>query len=187
MAAILEIPEVRQRISRLSVAEYHQLGEYNQNGRRTELIRGLVIEKTSKSPLHRTLGSVLYELIAAQVPEGYSVWKEEPLTLTDSEPEPDVSVIRGGRKDFTTAHPSTAELVVEVAVSSATLDRENAFLYAEAGVKDYWIVLGSKRQVEVYRNPQNGRYEESQIVGADATLQCISLPSVRVRLSDLFA
>ncbi len=67
------------------------------------------------------------------------------------------------------------------------MDRENAFLYAEAGVKEYWIVLGSKRQVEVYRNPQNGRYEESQIVGADATVQCIGLPSVRVRLSELFA
>src|SRR5258707_13251819 len=95
MAAILEIPEVRQRISRLSVAEYHQLGEYNQNGRRTELIRGLVIEKISKSPLHSILGSRLYKMVAAQLPEGYLVWKEEPLTLSDSEPEPDISVIRG--------------------------------------------------------------------------------------------
>src|SRR5437867_201552 len=137
MSAILEIPEVRQRISRLSVEEYHRLDEYNENGRRTELIRGIVIEKMSKSPLHRTIASLLYKLLSAQVPNGYSVWKEEPLTLSDSEPEPDISVTRGTEGDFTTAHPTTAELAVEVAVSSATLDRENATLYAEAAVKEY--------------------------------------------------
>jgi hypothetical protein len=49
--AILEIPEVRQRVSPLSVAEYHRLAEFNDNGRRTELIRGIVIEKSSKALL----------------------------------------------------------------------------------------------------------------------------------------
>ena len=43
MSAILEIPEVRQRVSRLSVEEYNRLDEFNNNGRRTELIRGIVI------------------------------------------------------------------------------------------------------------------------------------------------
>jgi hypothetical protein len=47
MAAILDIPEVRARLSRLSVDEFHRLDEFNENGRRTELIRGLVIEKIS--------------------------------------------------------------------------------------------------------------------------------------------
>src|SRR5437660_5527366 len=153
MPAILEIPEVRERLSRLSVGEYHRLDEYNENGRRTELIRGLVMEKMSKSPLHRIIASLLYDLLVAQLPPGYSVWKEEPLTLSDSEPEPDISITRGSERDFTTAHPHTAELAVEVALSSATLDRENASLYAEAGMKEYWIVLGQERRVEVYRRP----------------------------------
>ncbi len=111
MTAILEIPEVRRRVSRLSVAEYHRLDEFNKNGRRTELIRGIVVEKMSKSPLHRTIASLLYKLLLAQLPEGYSVWKEEPLTLSDSEPEPDISVTRGKETDFVAAHPVTAELV----------------------------------------------------------------------------
>src|SRR5262245_61175836 len=165
MAAILEIPEVRQRISHLSVEEYHRLDEFNEHGRRTELIRGIVIEKMSKSPLHRTICSLLYKLLSAQVPKGYSVWKEEPLTLADSEPEPDISVTRGTESEFTTAHPTTAELVIEVAVSSATLDRENASLYAEGGVNEYWIVLGNERRVEVYRRPENGRYQEMRVAG----------------------
>ena len=45
MSAILKMPEVRHRISRLSVEEYHRLHEFNENGRRTELIRGIVLER----------------------------------------------------------------------------------------------------------------------------------------------
>src|SRR5712671_3699715 len=159
MAAMLEIPEVRERLSRLSVEEYHRLDEFNEHGRRTELIRGLVIEKMSKSPLHRTVTSLLYKLIQARLPQGYSAWKEEPLTLADSEPEPDISVTRGSEADFASAHPSTAELVIEVAIASPALDRETASLYAEANVKEYWIVLGLERTVEVYRRTENGRYQ----------------------------
>jgi Uma2 family endonuclease len=186
VAAILDIPEVRQRVSRLSVEEYHRLDEFNENGRRTELIRGIVIEKMPKSPLHRTIGSLLYKLLSAKLTRGYTVWKEEPLTLGDSEPEPDISVTRGQESDFASAHPATAELAVEIAVSSPALDRENASLYAEAGVKEYWIVLGKERKVEVYRQPKQGSYQNKLLVGENEFLDCSSLPGLRIKVSDLF-
>ena len=186
MAAILEIPEVRRRVSPLTVEEYHRLDEFNENGRRTELIRGFVIEKMPKSPLHCTISALLYDLLTAQVPSGYVVWKERPLTLADSEPEPDICVTLGQKTDFATAHPSTAELVIEVAVSSIELDCENASLYAEAGVKEYWIVLVLERQIEVYRRLENKRYQEKRLVAANDLLMCSILPSVSIRIADLF-
>ena len=93
---------------------------------------------------------------------------------------------RGTERDFSSAHPTTAELVVEVAASSALLDRENASLYAEAGVSEYWIVLGQEHQVEVYRRPVNGHYLEQRFVALDGVLDCATLPKVRVKVSDLF-
>lgn len=183
---ILDLPEVRERVSPLSVEEYHRLGEFNEHGRRTELIRGIVIEKVSKSPLHSTIVSLLYRLFLARLPAGFTVRQEQPLTFMDSEPEPDLSVTRGGERDFLKAHPTTAELVVEIAASSATLDRETASLYAEADVKEYWIVLGRERQVEVYRRPRNGCYQEKRLFGLSDTLECSSVPGLRIQPAEFF-
>jgi Uma2 family endonuclease len=187
MLAILEIPEVRHRVSPLSVKEYHRLEEFNENGRRTELIRGVVIEKMSKSPLHCAISKLLYDSIAAKLGPGFVVRREDPISLADSEPEPDLSVVRGTEADFRVAHPTSAELVVEVAVASAALDRANASLYAEAGIKEYWIVLGPERRVEVYRRPEAGKYQETCILGTSEVLECSCIPALRLSLADVFA
>ena len=187
MVAILEMPEVRRRVSRLSVEEYHRLNEFNENGRRTELLHGVVIEKKSKSPLHATVAKRLYDRIIRLVGASLVVRREDPLTLADSEPEPDIAVVTGSEADFFKAHPATAELVIEVAVSSPALDRENASLYAEAGVKEYWIVLGAERRVEVHRRPARGSYREKRVFGPEDTIASTSVPSVVIPVGGLLA
>jgi Uma2 family endonuclease len=187
IADILEIPDVRRRVSPLSVEEYHRLGEFNENGRRTELIRGILIEKMSKSPLHSIVTSRLYRRLLRLLPSGFCVWKEEPLTFVDSEPEPDISITRGREDDYASSHPTSAELVVEVAVSSPELDRANAALYAEAGIKEYWIILAIERRVEVYRQPVQGRYQECFTSGPDDAIECLALPGVHIHVSELFS
>ena len=188
MATILDLPEVRERISRLSVEDYHRLGEYNENGRRTELIRGILIEKMSKSPLHSAVAKALYDLLSERLKgQELVVRREDPLTLVDSEPEPDVSVVKGSKSDFFREHPKTAELVIEVAVSSAALDRANASLYAEAGVKEYWIVLANTREVELYRDPQGAEYRQRVLIPAGEMIECRTLPGVVIRPSDIFS
>ncbi len=183
---MLDLPEVRARVSPVEVAQYHQFPEFNANGRRTELIRGIVIEKMSKSPLHSGIATVIYDLLRPQVPPGFWLRKEEPLTLADSEPEPDLTLVRGHRADFAAHHPATAALVIEIAVTSAAEDRSLASLYGEAGVEEYWIVLPVERRIEVYRRPENGAYLESSVVEGEAVLACGSVAGVRVALPELF-
>lgn len=187
MTALLDVPEIRELVSPLSVAEYHQLGEFNENGRRTELIRGIVIEKMSKSPLHYFMVNRVREIMAGQVTPAFTVRTQDPITTHDSEPEPDVLVVKGSARDFRNAHPGTGELVVEVAVSSLVLDRAKAAIYAEAGVKEYWIVCLEEKLVEVYRQPGAAGYAERMIVAAPAVLECAALAGVRVDLAEFFA
>ena len=161
-----------------------ELGVY---GKRAELIRGIVFEKPAMPPVHTKLSKRLYDQILRLRLPGCVVFHAAPLTFRDSEPIRDLMVVLGANSDFDQRHPSTAELVIEVAVSSASLDRENAVLYAEAGVKEYWIVLGGRQQVEVYRELENGEYRERRTYAGQDELVCTSLPAIRVSLPALFA
>jgi Uma2 family endonuclease len=187
MNAILEVPSIRDRVSRLTVEEYHRLPEFNANGRRTELIRGIVVEKMPKSPLHGTMASLLFQLLLPKIPAGFCARQEQPLTLSDSEPEPDVSVLEGKLGDYLHAHPTTARLAVEVSVTTYDEDQQKAFVYAEANVAEYWIVLPKSRSVEVHRRPERGRYCEMRVHHVDDELACASVPGLRVQLAELFA
>ena len=76
---------------------------------------------------------------------------------------------------------------MEVAVTTYAEDQQKAFIYAEAGVAEYWIVLPKARAVEVHRDPQGGRYCEMRVYHAGEELACGSVPGVRVALDELFA
>ena len=183
--AILDIPEVRQRVHRLSVEQYERFVEQGAYGKQSELIRGLVIEKMSKSPLHGSISKRLYDFFLPRLRSGFSVRQDLPLSLADSSPEPDIAVVRGDDHAFVKRHPTTALLVIEVAISSVALDRENASLYAESGVEEYWIVLARQQKIEVYRRPEAGIYRERQTV-CEGVLECAGVPGVSVVLDELF-
>jgi Uma2 family endonuclease len=180
MNALLEIPAIRQRAARLSVEDYHRLPELP-----VELLRGTIIDKMSKSPLHSAVADHLRELLARQLKSGLVLRAEGPLTLADSEPEPDICIVRGKRADFCKSHPSTAELVIEVAVSSLEIDRVKAIIYAEAGVKEYWIVCPEEKRVEIYRQPAQKGYGEQIVLTPPAILESSALPGMKVNLAEV--
>ena len=186
MATILDLPEIRERVRRWTVAEYEKLGD-DPAFRRTELIRGLIVNKMSKSPLHSRLAKRIYDYFFLHANRNLVVRREDPLRLADSMPEPDIAVVRGPEADYDERHPATAELVVEVAVSSVAPDRENASLYAEAGVAEYWIVLAGAEQVEVYRRPVEGVYREIRTYARDESIEGVGVTAQAVAVNALFA
>jgi Uma2 family endonuclease len=170
----------------LSVAAYHALGEAGLMPERTELLYGFVYHKMSKSPLHTFLMLRLLRLLQAVLPPDLHLRPEQPLTCVDSEPELDLAVVRGAEEDFRLAHPRTAELVIEVSVTSADYDRSKLRAYASAGVKECWLVLGREKQIEVHREPAEGEFAQRTLDGPGARLTSTAIPSFTVDLSKLF-
>jgi Uma2 family endonuclease len=185
MTALLELPGVRERVQGLSVEGYHRLGELGILGHNVELLRGIVITKMPKSPLHEVVAQKLMKRLLAQVPEGFEVRREGPLTLRDSEPEPDLSVVQGQPDDWATAHPSNAQLVIEVAVSSRAVDESKAEIYAEAGIPEYWLVRPEDRVVDVYSRPTLGGYFSKITLSERESLRCASVPGVELPIAEI--
>ena len=174
MTTILDVPEIRARVHRWTVADFRALAEDQPGFEHSELIRGVIVEKEMKTLLHDKLVDIAAERLRGVVRGAWWVRQEASLRLADSMPEPDVSVVAGARADYNDK-PTTAALVVEVAVTSLAADREKAALYAEAGVSEYWIVLAEARQVEVYRRPEAGAYLEKRTYRSGESVEAAAL------------
>jgi Uma2 family endonuclease len=118
--------------------------------------------------------------------QGFWVRSEQPITCIDSEPEPDVSVVRGTDEDYLRSHPKTAEFVAEVCITSHEYDRSKLRAYATAGVKECWLILEPEKIVEVYRKPANGKFLETKTVASPARLTSEVLSNITVDLDQLF-
>ena len=185
----VEAPKVTARgpqVWPLGVKAYHALGELGLIPEKTELLYGQVFHKMPKSPLHTYLQQFLMELLLSALPPGTHLRSEQPVIGADSEPEPDLAVVRGAKEDYRLEHPHTAELVIEVCVSSHEYDRSKLRAYATAGVKECWLVLGPEKQIEVHRQPQHGQYGESRLHGPGGMAVSAVVPAFSVNLNRLF-
>src|SRR6266446_8260286 len=96
MTTLLEVPAIRERVMKFSVEDYHRFTE----GQQTELLHGTIIKKMSKSPTHSSTAEEIRDILAGQITPPLLLLYERPLTLADSEPEPDVCVVSGQKADF---------------------------------------------------------------------------------------
>ena len=174
-------------VSLVSVEEYHRMPEYNARGVRTELIRGIVIEKVGKTPLQCYLLNRLRRMVTDAVGERLLVSQWEPITMHDSEPEPDLSVVDGQIEDFCDAHPTTALLAVEVADTTVELDRAKAELYAEAGISEFWLVLAQSQEIERHVQPAGDQYMDRRTYLRHERLISSVVPELCIDLAALFA
>jgi Uma2 family endonuclease len=107
-----------------------------------------------------------------------------------AEPQPDVMVLRRRDDYYATAHPTPADvlLLVEVAESSLTYDRETKGpLYARAGIAEYWILNLVERQLEVYRKPTADGYADVAVLVPGDAVQPLAFPDVSIAVSSLLA
>lgn len=83
--------------------------------------------------------------------------------------------------------PDDVLLVIEVSESTLDYDRfTKAGLYAEAGFADYWVVNIPAQCIEVFRNPQGGKYRDVRSVGRDASVRPLCFPDIELPVSLLF-
>lgn len=176
-------PVPTEPILQLSVAQYHAMiraGILTEDDP-VELIHGWLVEKMPKNPHHRAATKLLRTMLEQRVQDGYYVDSQEPITLSDSEPEPDVMVIQGKTRDYLEQHPQAENVVLIVEVSDSTLHRDRHLkkeLYARHNIPHYWILNLSDRQLEIFSEPKvdTATYATAQIFRPEDTLQ-ISLNS----------
>jgi Uma2 family endonuclease len=174
------VPDVP--IYRLSVAQYHAMAEAGilTEDDRVELLEGWLVQKMTKHPPHILATLFVRRTLERLLLKGWYVNSQEPITTSESEPEPDIFVARGEPEEYRDRHPGSADvvLVVEVADSSLRQDREaKKRVYARAGIAVYWIVNLVEGQIEVYSDPtgpdEEPDYRQRRDYGLDETIPVV--------------
>jgi len=158
--------------ARITVGQYHAMIEAGvfAEDERVELLEGWLFHKMAKKATHSVATRAMRKRLEKLLPPGWDVDSQEPITTFDSEPEPDVSVVRAGVRDNKKRHPKPKEVGLVVEVSEGTLARDRGMkmrIYARARVPVYWIVNLVDNQIEIYTDPtgpaKRPNYRHSQI------------------------
>ncbi|MUL35183.1 Uma2 family endonuclease [Gloeocapsopsis dulcis] len=143
---------------RFTLEEYHRLAElgfFRDN--RVELIRGEIFQMSAKGTSHSVCSTRLYRELFKLVGDSAILRGQEPIILLrDSEPEPDLTIVRSRSDDYLSAHPTSVDilLVIEIADSTLKYDQEVKLpLYAEASLSNYWIFNLQANCLECYSEP----------------------------------
>ncbi len=154
---------------------------------RLELVDGEIVEMSPQKSPHATGTALVEAALRRCFGAGFHLRGQMPLAIDDrSEPEPDVAVVEGKIRDYSSHHPRTAILLVEVADSTLAFDRmKKAEVYARNGIPEYWILNLRDRTLEIHRSPADDSYIERSILTAEQSLSPLSAPHARIEVSDL--
>lgn len=136
--------------------------------KRVELLRGEIIEMVPEGTDHADVNGDAHEYLIlllgereARCKHRAKVRKAAPITLPNgSEPEPDISVFQ--RREYRSHHPYPENIFWLIEYSDSTLKKDlevNSKIYAEVGIREYWVVNIQANELIVMRDPEDGEYQ----------------------------
>jgi Uma2 family endonuclease len=182
-----------------TIEEYHQLVETGiLNDRRVELLEGIIVDMAPEGMPHAVYCSESVDYLNNLLGNRAKVREAHPITLpNDSEPEPDIAIVRTPSSQYLTHHPYPADIFWLIEYSDTTLRKDlNAKkrVYAEAGIQEYWVVNLQIPELIVFRDltisqggaSANNTYRsETKLVTGN--ISPLAFPDLQIDVTKLFS
>ena len=178
-----------------TVADYMRLE--NPPGFRYELIEGHLLMSPSPNYSHQSAVVILTELMSSHVRRNrLGVVLVAPFdvvpNLEDRKTavQPDILFISNARRTIIqkTHAAGAPDLVVEaISPRRESIDRDEKFRkYAEAGVREYWIIDPLNRKIEIWVRRGEALVERGKF-GAGTTVPCEAIEGFSVSVDEVFS
>jgi Uma2 family endonuclease len=180
-------------VFRLGVDAYHQMinaGIFDEDDR-VELIEGELRAMPPIRPNHAGKNKRLNRLLTRGAGDDALVAVQDPLTLRpDSEPEPDLMLLRPREDFYENANPTPADtlLVIEICDTSLRYDQEiKVPLYAAHGVPEVWLLDLKQQRLQIYREPGADGYRVMLRPDPTEVVTPMLLPSLCIPVTEIWS
>lgn len=175
-----------------TVSEYHRMAEAGifTEDDRVELIQGEIVAMSPIGSRHaacvKKLAGLVRELLSGK---SVIVGIQDPVCLSDdSEPQPDLSLLRARADFYAAAHPTPEDvlLLIEISDASVMYDRNVKLpLYARSGIREVWLVDLGANMVEVHSIPLARVYSQTRRFERGSTAVSVVLPELQLPATEI--
>ena len=171
-----------------TVKDYHQIIESGVlEDKSVELLDGEIITMSPEKPIHSsridTVADYLRDLLRGKA----KIREAHPITLDDSEPEPDIAIVRPQVDNYASRHPDPQDIHFLIEVSNNSLSKdleEKSVIYAQNGIFEYWVIDLRYNKLWVFTQPkQNGYADKREVVTGN--IHPVSFSSITVEVNKL--
>lgn len=175
-------------LAKWSVEEYHQmLAAGILQNRRVELIEGEIWELSPEKPLHRKFTDRTADYLRERLQGQAKVYEAHPITLSESEPEPDLAIVRLPVSLYDERHPTPADIYWLMEIADTTLSEDlsrKKRIYALSHIQEYWVIDLNASKLKVFRLPINGEYTEA-IEKVSGEIVPLAFPGLQISVQRL--
>lgn len=153
-----------------------------------ELLRGELIVMPPEREPHAYYNTEAADYIRTLLGESVKIRDAKPITLpNNSEPVPDVAIVKPLGEIYLEHHPYPENIFWIIEYSNATLSKDlgdKKYIYAEAGIEEYWVVNLKKSELKVFRDLKDGEYT-TELTISQGTVSPLAFPNVYIEVGRL--
>jgi len=178
-------------IAKWTIEQYHELVNTGiLDDRRVELLAGDIVEMPPAGMPHAVYCGRTVKYLRNLLGDRAELRETHPITLpNNSEPEPDVAIVRAPDTQYLAHHPYPADIFWLIEYSDTTLTKDlntKQRIYAQAGISEYWVVNLQALELIVFRGVGNdGDQAETKLT--NRSIAPLSFPDLEVEVSRLFS
>ena len=171
-----------------SISEWHELVETGMlEGKPVELLEGEIIKVSPEGIEHfytnDSVADYLRELLRGQA----KIFEAHPITLDNSEPEPDIAIVRLPKTIYRNHLPYPQDIYWLIEISNKTLKidlSQKAVTYARNKIPEYWVIDLKNKKLIVHTQPVEEKYAQIE----EYTIGVVSsqaFPQVKIAVDQL--
>ncbi|MEA5511635.1 Uma2 family endonuclease [Crocosphaera sp. UHCC 0190] len=177
-----------EALAKWSIKNYHQMIEAGiLQDRQVELLAGEIIEMSPEGAPHYMLGENTANYLKELLQNQAYVRFDGPITLANSEPEPDIAVVHLPRETYLQRHPYPEDVLLIIEISYSTLETDlgkKKTIYANNQIQEYWVIDMKQKNLIIFREPDQGDYiVRKEIKQGNVTL--LAFPEITVSVNRL--